>query len=136
MRRRLHMTRMLATALACASALPGVASAATAATKTHECQRPVITGVEVYGLHRVSAARACPVALALYAWENDSPAHVRALYGCHHPARNAAGYPFLRLRRFHGWRLSIAGRPYGDFTMSRGRSSFHVGGTDFPLNCS
>lgn len=111
-------------------------TAAPASARTYECQRPVRTGVEVYGLRHVSSARACPVALALFAWENASQSHARALYGCHRPKPDAAGYPYLRLHHFRGWRLSLVGRPYGSFTMSRDRSSFHVGGTDFPLNCT
>lgn len=104
--------------------------------KLYECQKPVRTGVEVYGLHNVSTAQACPVALALYSWENGSEAHAKALYGCRYPMPNSGGYPYLKLHHFHGWRLSLAGKPYGLFTMSRGNRSFHVGGTDFPLNCS
>ena len=92
--------------------------------------------MEVFGLRNVSAAHACPPALALYAWENASASHARALYGCRYPMPESAGYPYLRLHHFHGWRLSLVGRPYGTFTMSRGRSSFQVGGTDFPLNCT
>jgi hypothetical protein len=109
---------------------------ASSATKTYECQKPVMTGVEVSGLHNVSTKRACPVALALFAWENASEAHAEELYGCHRPKPEEAGYPYLKLRKFRGWKLSLVGKPYGIFTMSRGASSFHVGGTDFPLNCS
>ena len=124
-------------ALALVVAPAALAPAAAAATpRFHECQKPLRTGVEVYGLHNVSVARACPVALALYAWENSAGSHAEALYGCHRPMPEAGGYPYLRLRSFHGWRLSLQGRPYGVFTMTRGNSSFHVGGTDFPLNCS
>ncbi len=109
---------------------------ASALPKLYECQKPVTTGVEVSGLRNISKAQACPPALALYKWENASVAHIRALYGCHRPKPNEAGYPYLRLHKFQGWKLSLVGRPYGVFTMSRGRRSFHVGGTDFPLNCS
>jgi hypothetical protein len=109
---------------------------ASASVRLYECQKPVTTGVEVYGLRHISQTRACPPALALFAWENSSEAHAKALYGCHFPMPNAAGYPYLKLHRFHGWKLSLVGRPYGNFTMSRGNSSFHVGGTDFPLNCT
>jgi hypothetical protein len=112
------------------------AGTASASAKTYECQKPVRTGVEVYGLRNISPARACPPALALFTWENDRESHARALYGCHYPSPNTAGYPYLKLHHFRGWRLSLVGRPYGSFTMSRGSSSFHVGGTDFPLNCS
>jgi hypothetical protein len=106
---------------------------APAEPRFHECQKPVLTGVEVYGLRNVSTGVACRVALALYKWENAG--HAGALYGCHRPMPEAAGSPYLKLHSFRGWRLSLSG-PDKLFTMSRGRSSFHVGGTDFPLNCS
>jgi hypothetical protein len=105
-----------------------------ATAKVYQCQKPVRTGVEVGRLHNITPVRACPVALALFAWETRSAAHAEALYGCRR--RNGVGYPYLRLHRFRGWRLSLVGKPYGIFTMSRGKSSFSVGGTDFPLNCS
>jgi hypothetical protein len=101
----------------------------------HECQHPVVTGVEVYNLHAVTAETACPVALALYKWENKT-GNGPKLYGCHYPHRNSGGYPYLRLHRFNGWKLSLVGKPYGSFTMSRGKSWFQVTGTDFPLNCT
>lgn len=127
------MTGTMTAALVCLVLLPAGASAS---ARMYECQKPVRTGVEVYGLRNISSARACVPALALFAWENASPAHATTLYGCHRPKPEAAGYPYLKLHSFHGWRLSIAGKPFGDFTMSRGSSSFHVGGTDFPLNCT
>jgi hypothetical protein len=130
--RQLRVSAVLAVT---AGAVLGCATAA-AASKTYECQKPVRTGVEVYGLRSISPERACPPALELFSWENSSESHARALYGCHHPAPNTAGYPYLKLHHFRGWRLSLVGRPYGSFTMSRGARSFHVGGTDFPLNCS
>lgn len=110
-------------------------SGALASQHFHECQKPVRTGVEVYKLHNISPATACPVALALFAWEASSPARNRALYGCSRPKPEAAGYPYLRLHRFRGYRLSLTGK-FRAFTMSRGRSSFQVSGTDFPLNCT
>jgi hypothetical protein len=128
-----RVTGTLAAALACVAFLPAGASAS---ARRYECQKPVMTGVEVYGLHDVSAARACAPALALFAWENASQAHAESLYGCHRPRPDEAGYPYLKLHSFEGWRLSLVGKPYGEFTMSRGASSFHVSGTDFPLNCS
>jgi hypothetical protein len=106
------------------------------ASQTFQCQKPVITGVEVFGLHNITAARACPVALDLFSWENSGSRHASTLYGCHRKSPGQAGYPYLKLRSFHGFKLSLLGKPYGIFTMSRGSSSFHVGGTDFPLNCS
>jgi len=95
----------------------------------------VVTGVEVYDLHDITARSACPVALRLFAWETSNPAHTRALYGCHRPKPEAAGYPFLRLHRFDGYRLSLSG-PEKAFTMTSGLHSFEVAGTDFPLNCT
>jgi hypothetical protein len=105
-------------------------------TQTHECQHPVMTGVEVYHLQGIRTAAACPVALALFSWETSSAARQNALYGCNRPSRDAAGYPYLKLHMFRGWKLSLIGKPYGEFTMSRGRASFRVVGTDFPLNCT
>jgi hypothetical protein len=124
--------RALLAFLAALALLPGAASAL---PRFHECQKPVRTGVEVWALENIAPARACPPALALFAWENARPSHARALYGCRRPKPDEAGTPFLKLHEFHGWRLSLTGR-YKEFTMSRGKSSFHVGGTDFPLNCS
>jgi hypothetical protein len=119
--------------LAAAALWPMTASAS---PKTYECQKPLITGVEVYTLRHMSADRACPVALALFAWENASAVHANKLYGCHFPKPGSGGYPYLRLHRFDRWTLSLSGRPYGAFVMSRGERSFRVTGTDFPLNCS
>jgi len=109
-------------ALALASLLPARAGAFASV----ECQHPVLTGVEVFKLHDISSRRACPVALALFRWENSDD-HGSELYGCH-----GVAHPFLRLRQFEGWHLSLT--PY--FQMSRAGSSFAVEGTDFPLNCS
>ncbi len=110
-------------------------SAALAAPRLHECQKPLRTGVEVYKLHDISAAQACPVAMKLFAWEASSPARSRALFGCSRPKPEAGGYPYLRLHRFRGYSISLSG-PEKAFTMSRGRSSFELTGTDFPLNCT
>lgn len=115
--------------------VPGVAGAAGGLPPGfHECQRPAITGVEVYDLKNVKVSTACPVALALSKWE---PKHGNAsrLYGCHRTSPTAAGYPYLKLQVFDGWKLSLTGR-YKAFTMSRGTAAFEVTGTDFPLNCS
>jgi hypothetical protein len=100
----------------------------------HECQHPVVTGVEVSSLKAVKVSVACPVALALFKWE---PQHgnTAKLYGCHRKSPNTGGLPYLKMHSFDGWRLSLTGR-YKAFTMSKGAASFHVSGTDFPLNCS
>ena len=68
-----------------------------------------MTGVEVFKLHDISSRRACPVALALFRWENSDD-HGAELYGCH-----GVAHPFLRIHEFDGWRLSLT--PY--FQMSR-----------------
>jgi hypothetical protein len=115
------------------TALTLLPAGASASVKPFECQKPVRTGVEVFGLEHISSARACPPALELYAWENARPSHASALYGCVRPKPDAAGFPYLRLHAFRGWHLSLRDQ---EFTMSRGNSSFHVGGTDFPLNCT
>ena len=127
-----QLPRIGAGALALASAaLLASAGGAHALPKLIECQRPVRTGEEIYGLRHVSAATACPVVRDLGHWEYTPISHVKVLYGC----TGAGGHtPVLRLRHFEGWRLSITSG--GDFRMSRGRRSFAVTGTDFPLNCT
>ena len=130
--RQLRLIGALSVTLA---ALLSAPSGALGAPQYHECQKPVRTGVEVYRLHNISPARACPVALALFAWEESSSSRARALYGCSRPKPEAPGYPYLRLHRFRGYEISLTGH-FKEFTMSKGRSSFEVGGTDFPLNCT
>jgi hypothetical protein len=129
------MNRLVLAIALLALAAPAVASASSGLPAGwHECQHPVMTGVEVLSLKSVKASTACPVALALSKWE---PKHDNAdrLYGCHRKNPNAAGLPYLKLHAFDGWNLSLTGR-YKAFTMSKGASSFEVTGTDFPLNCS
>jgi hypothetical protein len=107
-----------------------LAAASPAAAKTIECQHPVVTGVEVSHLKHVKKHAACKAALALYAWENKD-GHAAQLYSC---SSGTPPTPVLKLQRFDGWNLSIASSGY--FEMSRGRSSFYVSGTDFPLACN
>lgn len=96
------------------------------AYRTIECQHPVMTGVEVFNLHHVTPSRACPVALALFRWD-DTESHETKLYGCH-----GMLHPYLRTHTFDGWRLSLV----PELEMSRGNASFDVIGTDFPINCT
>jgi hypothetical protein len=124
----LAITLLLLSAPAIASASSGLPAG------FHECQHPVVTGVEVYGLKNVAVSTACPVALALSKWE-PKRANAARLYGCHRKSADAAGFPYLKLHVFGGWRLSLTGR-YKAFTMTKGAATFQVTGTDFPLNCS
>ena len=105
-------------------------TATAATTKYIECQHPVVTGVEVSHLRHVSTRTACPVALALFRWENKDD-HIRKLYVC---KGKPPGRPVLKTHSFEGWALSIA--KSGFFEMSRGRGSFAVSGTDFPVICN
>jgi len=122
-------------ALASAAAfVPAPGALASPPLKLTECQKPLVTGEEVYNLKAVSAAKACPVVLALGHWEYEPGhlvQHITELYGCRGPGKHD---PVLKLRSFDGWRLSLT--KAGDFQMSRAGSSFDVTGTDFPLNCS
>jgi hypothetical protein len=116
-----------------ATLIPAAATHA-APIKFVECQHPLVTGEEAYYLKNVSAAVACPVVLALGHWEYQPGhlvQHIRQLYSCGGPGKHT---PILKLRSFEGWSLSLT--PAGDFQMARGTSSFDVGGTDFPLNCT
>jgi hypothetical protein len=117
-------------ALALATLTCLAASARALATRYHECQHPVTTGVEISHLRHVRTSIACPVALSLYSWENKDD-HTRKLYIC---AGRSPGRPVLRMHRFDGWALSLTGK-FDLFTMSRGASSFVVSGTDFPVIC-
>lgn len=119
---------LLASAVLSAGVSLGTSPLASAARYT-ECQHPVTTGVEVSRLRDVSARTACPVARSLYRWENKDD-HIRKLYVC---AGKPPGKPVLKLHTFDGWALSIG--KLGVFEMSRGRSSFAVSGTDFPVIC-
>jgi hypothetical protein len=110
-------------------AMTFAAASAQALPKLTECQHPLVTGEEAYALHDVTAATACPLVRALARWEYHPPSHIEKLYACVGPGHHT---PKLVRRRFEGWTLSI----HNGFVMSRGRSSFKVTGTDFPLNCS
>jgi hypothetical protein len=96
---------------------------------TIECQHPIITGVEIYGLRNVSIARACPVALAFFRWEIDGK-HRLSLYRCHELGQRHP-HPHLRLRDFRGWRLALT----PNFVMSRHGASFALAGNGFPIEC-
>jgi hypothetical protein len=100
----------------------GFAATHVSVVRTVECQRPVQTGVEVSYLNGISSPAACKVALRLHRYAVTG--HV--VVNC-----TAANRPVLKLRSFEGYRLSLK---HG-FSMSRGRASFAVSGTDFPAPC-
>ena len=120
----------LLSALSAAAAGALAMSVPASAAKYTECQHPVVTGVEVSRLRDVSTATACSAALSLYRWDNED-GHIRRLYTC---TGGPASSPVLTLRTLHGWALHVT--KAGDFEMSRGRRSFYVSGTDFPLACN
>lgn len=91
-----------------------------------DCQHPVTTGVEVLHLSHVTSAKACPVALSLWSWENKGNNGTK-LYKCTPPTA------VLKLHQYDGWTLSLT---RSGFRMSRGGSSFDVTGTDFPIACN
>jgi hypothetical protein len=134
MRRIIVTIALLAVA---AVSVPAVAAASSVLPAGwHECQHPVVTGVEVLKLKSIKVSAACPVALALSRWEPKN-GNADRLYGCHRKNADSAGYPYLKLHVFDGWQLSLTGPGlYKAFTMSKGGASFEVTGTDFPLNCS
>jgi hypothetical protein len=103
------------------------------ALKTYQCQHPLTTGQEAFHLKRVSPATACKAVRALARFvENGS--HSQRLYKCVGLTMSHPGRPVLKIHRLAGWNLRID-HQY-EFVMFRGRSSFSVSGTDFPLNCT
>lgn len=121
---------------ACAAGAAGlvlVAAPAGAAPKLYECQHPTVTGQEAYHLHDVSPATACAAVRELARFVDNGAKGYR-LYRCAGRTATNPGHPVLVIHRLDGWKLSVADR-YG-LVMSRGRSSFAVTGTDFPLNCT
>lgn len=121
---------LLALAFAASGGLPAASAARAEARSQIECQRPMTTGEEVFDLKNVTSAVACPVVRDLGRWEYTAH-NISKLYRCSGPGKHT---PVLKLAQFEGWRLSLSKTGY--FQMSRGRSSFTVIGTDFPLNCS
>lgn len=101
------------------------------ALKTYQCQHPVVTGQEAFRLKNVSPATACKAVRALARFIKGGE---KRLYKCVGLTAAHPGKPVLKIHRLAGWRLRIA-HEY-EFVMYRGRSSFSVSGTDFPLNCS
>jgi hypothetical protein len=129
------LRRSLATGSLGALALVGTGAllsvgGAQAAPRVVECQHPLTTGWEASNLRHVSAKVACRVVRHLGHWE-QKPGNIRRLYKCVGPGKHTA---VLKLHSFEGWRLSLSRA--GRFRMARGRASFNVSGTDFPINCS
>jgi hypothetical protein len=114
----------------------GLAAAGTKPTgmpKLYECQHPTTTGQEAYHLRHISPKAACKVVRKLAAYLQKDH-HRSRLYRCNRPHPNGAGTPVLKQHRFDGYMLRIS-KKFG-LVGSRGKSSFAVTGTDFPLNCS
>jgi hypothetical protein len=132
---RITRSFLLTAAVAAALMPTGVAEAGSAtAASVIECQHPVTTGVEIGRLKHVTAVTACPVALALYRYENSG--RKPFVYGCRRPAtKNGVRTPYLRFHAFDGWHMTLSGRYDYTFTFSRADASFIVGGTDFPVSC-
>jgi hypothetical protein len=110
------------------------AAAASSEGVTRECQHPLTTGQEAINIRHVNPKTACKTVRALARFISNGT-NSRRLYKCvgtH--GGHTAGRPVLEIHRFDGWRLKVV-HTYG-FQMSRGRGSFEVTGTDFPLNCS
>ena len=135
MRRRVPSLAVSAASAICLLAAIGLLGGApsAAALKTYQCQHPLTTGQEAFHLRNVSPATACKAVRAL-ARLIANGSHPGRLYRCVGLTMSHPGRPVLKLHRFAGWDLRIAHRY--EFTMFRGRSSFAVSGTDFPLNCT
>ena len=118
---------------ALALTLLAVAAPAATAAKLHECQHPVRTGEEAYNLRHVTVKTACTFVRRLGRWLGADEKNYARLYGCHRPKPDEAGTPYLRTHYLFGWHLRNKGYV---FTAYRGKSSFSVTGTDFPLNCT
>ena len=131
MRRRLAASALSATCLLVAIGLGGSQSAS--ALKTYQCQHPLRTGQEAFHLQNVSPTTACKAVRALARFVENGSRGER-LYRCVGLTMSHPGRPVLKIHRLAGWNLRIAHRY--EFVMFRGRSSFAVSGTDFPLNCT
>ena len=110
------------------------AATANSTGASRECQHPLTTGQEAINIAHVNPKTACKTVRALARFISNGRGYKR-LYRCvgtH--GGHTAGRPVLTIHRFEGWRLNIV-HTYG-FRMSRGRGSFEVTGTDFPLNCT
>lgn len=126
------VTRILGATLAVGVIWLAVAQPASAA-RSYECQHPLTTGEEAFNLENVSPRIACVAVRALARYIHNGEKAGR-LYKCVGLTQSHPGVPVLKIHRLAGWNLSI--RHSYEFVMSRSRSSFTVGGTDFPLNCT
>jgi len=115
---------------ALALALP---ASSLAEPKLYECQHPTVTGQEAYHLVNISPASACVVVRKLAVFVHNGSQGYK-LYRCAGRTKTNPGRPALVITRFDGWNLHIESRD--GLVMSRGKRSFAVTGTDFPLNCT
>lgn len=133
MRRALGLSASSLSAI-CLLAVVGLSGPQSAsALTTYQCQHPLTTGQEAFHLKNVSQTTACKAVRALARFIENGSRSGR-LYRCVGLTMSHPGRPVLKIHRLAGWNLRIAHRY--EFVMFRGRSSFAVSGTDFPLNCT
>jgi hypothetical protein len=107
-----------------AAAAIALGLAPVAQAKTAVCKKSL--GIEATNLKHVSSSAACKVVLKL--WHYEQKQSNAPIYKC----GGAPSYkPKLLEHSFDGWRIALT--PY--FRMSKGRASFDVTGTDFPIAC-
>jgi hypothetical protein len=118
-------------ALLCFVALTA-APAGAAKPKSYECQHPLVTGEEAVNPKGISPREACVVVRALGKYLSK-PKNIEALYECKGETPKRPGRPVLLQTEFEGWHLKLVNYY---FFMTMPGKSFHVTGTDFPVNCS
>lgn len=101
----------------------------------HSCLRrggrPWLVEGVILDLRHISVPRACTITRRFVSWVEADPR--RRLATCTGPKNDPRSV--LRIHTFDGWTLTEPGRN-GGLTLSRGRSSFEMGGYDgWPTGC-